>query len=437
MADVQPFRGLRYDPEKVGDLDLVVSPPYDVIDRALQDELYRRSPYNLVRVDFGKGFRGDGETENRYTRAASTFRAWLAGGILVRDDAPSLYYLEEDYRDDLGGPRTRKGFVAAVKLEDPDSGLYRPHEKTLAGPKADRLELMCACEANLSPIFALYDDPAHAVLRGLEAAASQGPPLSAVTAADATVTRLWRVTDVALLEAVSGAMRGKSFFIADGHHRYETALSYRDLRRRAASRLTGAEPWNAVMMYLTNLWAPGLTVFPTHRVVHGLEGFRAPEFLVRLAEHFEVTEVGGSEALLEAMRKSRREGHALGLAAHGDDRLWVLRLRDLGVMDRLLEGRAPAVLRTLDVTVLHSLILERLLGIDEKAQEEQTHLRYVKGSGELLRVVREEDVQVGFLLNPTRIEEVKAVAEQGERMPQKSTFFYPKLATGLLLNPLW
>lgn len=438
MAHIQPLRGLRFDPALAGSLDGLVSPPYDVIDPAQQDELYRRSPHNVVRIDFGKTEPGDGDAENRYSRAGALLGRWVAEGVLARDPEPSLYVLEEDYRDDLGQPRTRKGFVAAVRLEDPESGLYRPHEKTLAGPKADRLDLMRACRANLSPIFGLYDDPEHAVRKGLEASAEASEPLARVAAFDGVVNRLWRVSDPAVLEGVARAMEGKSFFIADGHHRYETALNYRNLMREAHPGYTGQEPWNFVMMYLANLWSPGLTIFPTHRVVHGLPAAAVADLPARLAEHFEVEEVsGGDRGLFDGLRAHRSEGHTFGLAVHADDRLWTLRLRDEAVMDRLLAGRAPAALRTLDVTVLHSLILERILGIDERAQEAQTHLRYVKGSEELLRVVREEDVQLGFLLNPTRVEEVKAVAELGERMPQKSTFFYPKLLTGLVLNPLW
>jgi uncharacterized protein (DUF1015 family) len=438
MAVILPFQGIRYNPSRVDNFDLVVSPPYDVIGGELQDRLYERSPHNIVRIDFGKTQPGDDDRENRYVRAARSFREWLDTGVLIQDRAPSLYYLEEDYRGEFGEPKTRKGFVGRVRLENPDSGLYRPHEKTLAGPKADRLQLTQECRANLSPIFSLYDDPSHAVQRDLERLPLSEGPLITVTTEDGVVTRLWRATDEGLIRGVSAAMQGKSFFIADGHHRYETALNYRGLMRRDTQSYTGNEPWNYVMMYFANLWAPGLTVFPTHRAAFDLGGFELATFLAKAREYFAIEEVdGGLEALLAGLKARRSNRHAFGMVAKGDARLWLLELKGEGVMNRLLSGRMPQVLQTLDVTVLHSLILEKLLGIDEKAQEAQKHLRYVKGSGELLRVVREEDVQVGFLLNPTKVEEVKTVAEQGERMPQKSTFFYPKLATGLVINPLW
>jgi uncharacterized protein (DUF1015 family) len=252
------------------------------------------------------------------------------------------------------------------------------------------------------------------------------------------VTRLWRVADPALIRGVSAAMDRKGFFIADGHHRYETALTYRNLMRESKPGSTGREPWNFVMMYFSNMRAPGLTVFPTHRAVFGLEDFRVERFLSRVREHFTVEDVeGGRRELLERLIAHRAGRHAFGLAVKGEDRLRILVLREEAVMDRLLAGRVPKVLRTLDVTVLHTLLLDRILGIDEGAQERQENLRYVKGSLELLRVVREGECQLGFVLNPTKVEEVKRVAEEGERMPQKSTFFHPKLVTGLVINPLF
>ncbi len=438
MAVILPFRGIRYDAEVVGDLNKLISPPYDVIGAELQEELYRRSPYNIVRVDFGREEPGDGPEENRYSRARATLVEWLRKGVLKRDEEPSLYYTEESYRDEYGQPRVRKGFMAAVRLEDPESGLYRPHERTLAGPKADRLQLMRSSEGNLSPIFSLYDEPDRCLLKGLEGAASRLAPVAEVEIGKGERTRMWRLADPAVVEALARGMIGRSFFIADGHHRYETALTYRNLMRQANPHYTGQEPWNYTLMYLTNMHEPGLTVFPTHRAVFGVPGLEREAFLERAKEYFDVTEVDGGLSALQRLMQGGREGHTVvGVASKGNTRLAGLTLRDPGVMDRLLEGRAAPVLRRLDVTVLHSLVLERLLGIDEKAQEEQRNLRYVKGSEELLRVVAEEEgVQLGFLLNPTLVSQVKAVAEAGERMPQKSTFFYPKLVTGLVGHSL-
>lgn len=439
MAEILPFRGIRFHPGHVPDFDAVVTPPYDVIGPEMQERLYRRSPYNIVRLDYGKILPGDDDVENRYTRAGRYFHQWLATGVLVQEKECSIYYTEQDYAGEFGEPMTRKGFLAAVRLEDPESGLYLPHERTLAGPKADRLRLMQTCRANLSPIFSLYDDPQMRVLRDVETLPLSSPPLITVKMEDGSRTRMWRISDPDRIRAVAAGLSANSFFIADGHHRYETALKYRDLRREEIPTYTGRESWNYVLMYLTNLSAPGLSVLPTHRAVFGLEGLRLETFLERLRQYFDVEEIQGSLLeLMARMRELRGRAHALGFTARGDDRRWLLTLRDEEVMKRLLEGKMAAVLRTLDVTVLHSLILEHLLGVDQKAQEEQRNLSYVKGHEELVRVVQEEPgMQLGFLLNPTRLEEVKAVAEAGERMPQKSTFFFPKLVTGLVIHPLF
>lgn len=438
MAEILPFCGVRYDASVVGDLNCVVSPPYDVIGTDLQAELYARSPFNMVRVDYGRDEADDEPGDNRYTRARGLLREWLRVGALRQDPEPSIYYTEETYQGEFGEPQVRKGFLSAVRLEDPESGLYRPHEKTLAGPKADRLQLMRASRANLSPIFSLYDSPTLELLEALGGHTRGAVPDAEVELSKGERTRMWRISEPAVIETVANGMRGRSFFIADGHHRYETALTYRNLMREATPGYSGREPWNYTLMYLTNLRAPGLTVFPTHRAVFGLEGLDREAFLREARAYFDVAEVeGGLPALQLAMRAAREGRTTIGVAARATGRLWRLTLRDPTVMERLLEGRAAPVLRGLDVTVLHTLVMEEILGINEKAQEEQRNLRYVKGSEELLRVVAEDEgVQLGFLLNPTLVSQVKAVAEEGERMPQKSTFFYPKLVTGLVGYPL-
>ncbi|GAB6062062.1 DUF1015 domain-containing protein [Deferrisoma palaeochoriense] len=438
MAEVLGFRGVRYSPTVVDDFDRVICPPYDVISPELQDELYRRSPYNVVRLEFGKELPGDDDEENRYTRAARTLAEWLRKKVLIQDREPCVYYTEEDYRGEFGEPLTRRGFYAKVRLEDPDSGLYFPHERTLAGPKADRLRLMQAVRANLSPIFSLYDDPQTVVLRDLEAMATGTPPLIRVRSDEGVNIRLWKVADPRLVGEVTRRMADKVFVIADGHHRYETALAYRDQMRRENPEYTGTEPWNYVMMYLSNLSAPGLAVFPTHRVVFGVPADRLAGLDKALGEYFEVEPVPDAETLSARMRELRGKAHAFGLVRKGEPRFCLLTLRDEGVMHRLLRGKMPKVVRTLDVTILHTLILERMLGIDRKAQEEQRNLRYVKGTAELVRQVEEDpEVQFGVLMNPTRIEEVKEAALAGERMPQKSTYFFPKQVTGLVMHLLF
>ncbi len=437
MAEVKGFRGLRYDLSKVGRADGVVCPPYDVIDDALQRTLYARSPYNAVRVEFGGTAPGDDERDNRYTRAGATLREWVARGVLRQDPEPSLYLCEEDYRGEFGESVTRRGFFAAVRLEDPGSGVYHPHERTLAGPKEDRLRLVRACRANLSPIFSLYDDPDEAVEALLLAARGDGAPTLSVRSDDGVAVRLWRVSDPELLHRVARAMADQPFFIADGHHRYETALRYRDEQRVRHPDAGPDAPWNHVMMYLSNMSSPGLTVFPTHRAVFGLPSFDPDGFLGALTRWFRVASVASDAELVERLRALRGRSHAYGLVLPGGHPPRLLELADESVLDGPVFDGMPGPVRHLEVTILHTLILESVLGVDRDAQARQVNLRYVKGHDALFEVVREDPgVQCGFVMNPTPVHRVKEVSLLGERMPQKSTYFYPKMMTGLVMRLL-
>ena len=437
MAEVREFRGIRYNEEKTGDLSLVVAPPYDVIDEELQELLYNQSRYGIVRIDYGKVEYGDDEDENRYTRASYLFREWRREGIFKQDREPSLYYVEEDYKGESGVLTTRCGFLGAVRVKDAESGVYRPHEKTLAGPKADRLSLTHACKANLSPVFSLYDDPDSLIDTTLEAwKSSAGEPVARVRRPDGFEIRMWRIVDDKVIGIVQEVMKDKSFYIADGHHRYETALNYKNEMRAANPGFTTQEPWNFTLMYLVNMHSPGLKVLPTHRAVFGLAGFDGHQFISKLSAMFDVLEIKGELSELHSSLKALRgKEQALGMAINGDPRLFLVKPRQDYDPDRELPSKTPA-LRTLDVTMLHSLIIERILEIDERAQEEQRNLSYVKDAGDLLQTIREGKADIGFFLNPTPVESVKNAAEAGERMPQKSTFFYPKLVTGLVINPL-
>ncbi len=437
MADVRAFTGVRYDTEKSGPLEQLVSPPYDVIGDAQREELYAKSPYAIVRVDYTKPLPADSGDE-KYARAASDYSEWLDRGILIREARPVIYYVEEDYIGEFGRNRTRCGFLAAVRVEDAESGFYRPHEKTLEGPKADRLKLTKATRANLSPVFSLYDDPENIIddcLAGWKKE-NAGEPVYTVVEPDGVTVRMWTVDDDAVAGTIAKAMAPKSFFIADGHHRYETALQYRDEMREANPDCTSEEPWNFLLMYLVNLWSPGLTVLPAHRGAFDLVDFSAEQCIAKLAENFDLDVFDGSvDELIQKLFQQRGQGSFFGMAINGDDRLWFLTLKDDIDLDTVLSRRAPP-LRPLDVTLLHSLIIEDVLGVDEQAQAAHTNLKYVKEASALLEMVKSGEVQAGFFLNPTPVDQVKAVAETGERMPQKSTYFYPKLVTGLLINPL-
>ncbi|MBW7956593.1 MAG: DUF1015 domain-containing protein [Deltaproteobacteria bacterium] len=441
MAAIIPFRGVLYSPAKVGDLNKVMAPPYDVIPPAKQDELYERHPNNVIRLIFGKVFPEDREGSDRYSRAASDFQKWLNEGVLVQDERPCMYYYTQTYSEKDGTRKTRKGFIALSRLMDFGKGIH-PHERTLSGPKADRLRLMQASDANFCSIFSLYSDPTLKANKLLDAAAAGRKPDIDVTDDDGTVNRVWRVDDPKVLNTITESMKEKSLFIADGHHRYETALNYRNMMREKAGNYTGNEPYNYVMMYFSNMDDEGMTIWPTHRVVHSLADFNPDGFLSTCAEYFDIREfrynnsdeAAVRESFLKELNSAGESTVALGLHIRARDIYYLLNIKSPDTMDRVFGGAIPEVFKRLDVTVLHSLIFAKILGMTQEAQEKQENLLYVKSYGEAIAACSNDKNQLVFLLNNTKIEQVKAVAEAGFVMPQKSTYFYPKLLSGLTIN---
>src|SRR6267378_6799443 len=419
MAEVLPVRGLLYDHARAGRFDDLVAPPYDVVSESDRAALEAKSPFNIVRVDLPQGNR-----EEKYRNAARELRRWIEEGILRRDRAPAFYRYHQIFSL-AGRQHTRKGFIGRIRLRRFEERVVLPHERTLSGPRLDRLELSRACRTNLSQVFGLYSDPAGIVDAEFTRLDSTAPAIEARLGG--VVHRIWRLTDGAAHQRIAAAMADKKVYIADGHHRYETMLAIRDeLRPLARSQRSSIEYGS---MFLTRMDDPGLVILPTHRVVHGLEGFQLSRFLERLRQRFEVEELPASSA--EGLREPPRKtpGSYL-LASRG--RYFSVSLRP--GEDASVPGPAP--LRRLDVPILHAFILEEILGIDRSAQERQSNLRYVKDFRGALAESRRPGVQAVFLLNPTRIEQLKAVADALEVMPQKSTFFFPKLASGLLLDPL-
>lgn len=440
MAEIVPFRGVLYNPDKVGDLNKVMAPPYDVISPKKQDELYERHPNNIIRIILGKTSPEDRPGADRYSRSAADLEKWLGEGVLAHDEKPSLYYYTQTYTQD-GSKHTRKGFIGLSRLVDFGKGIH-PHEKTLSGPKADRLKLMQACDANMSCIFTLYSDPVLKVNQLLEAATAGKAPDMDVTDDDGIVNRIWRVDDRQTLDGVIESMKDKSLFIADGHHRYETALNYRNEMREKVGNYTGNEPFNFIMMYFSNMDDEGMTIWPTHRVVHSLKNFDADAFLSRCKEYFDCREfsyASGSEpqvrdAFMQELEKSGKATVSLGLHIRARDIYYLLSFKSNDVMDKVFGDSIPDVFKGLDVTVLHSLVFARILGMTQEAQEKQENLIYVKSYDEAINACSNDQNQLVFLLNATKIEQVKSVALAGFVMPQKSTYFYPKLLSGLTLN---
>lgn len=441
MAKIVPFRALRYNLARIAQPASVMAPPYDVISPELQEDLYRRNPFNVVRLILGKTSEEDTEANNRYTRAAADFQLWQQEGILVRDTEPSVYLYDQQYPVEEGRMVVRRGFMALTRLEDFSSGVVKPHEKTLSGPKTDRLNLTLACGANFSPIFSLYSDPC-CVLEALTRKEKERGPDIEVADDDGVIHRLWRVSDPSIVSKAQGLLDNKPLFIADGHHRYETALNYRNIMREKHRDFTGRELFNYVLMYFANMEDQGMLIFPTHRLVFGLPDFRLQNLLPQLGEFFEVREdavdpadPGSRSAAREKLRTIGGERRTLGLYA-GGEKIYYLTLRDEKVMDRFFDAKSPKALRTLDVSILHRLVLEELLHVTPEAQEQQTNLKYVKNFDEPFELVARGEFQMAFLMNPTRMSEVRDVANAGEKMPQKSTYFYPKLLSGLVINKI-
>ena len=436
MSTIIPFHGTRYDAKVVGDVKQVVAPPYDIIDAAGQKALHDRHPQNIIRLELGLDQPGDSPAHNRYTRAASTLRDWLKSGALKRDEQPTLYYHTIEYTPPYapaGSPtKILKGFLATVKLEALDSGHIYPHENTRSAAKTDRLNLLEACKTNFSPIWSLYSDPQGTVL-GLLESAVKGKPASIDFRDDVGFRQqLWAVTDPSVLKHAVEALRSKPLFIADGHHRYETALNYQKLRRQQAGAPTGLHSYDSVLMLLTALEDPGLTVLPTHRVtttvlpsydrVQSLLGttFELQEFPFTAA-----TQAATRAKFIEAMRTTGRTVPVFGLALKGDSRYVTLCLKPAHRPPPQASPRAK-----LDVSLLQQLVVTTLC----PTQEEQEAILYTKDDHEALDWVAKGSGTGALLLNATKVSEVQAVATAGERMPHKSTYFFPKPLTGLVIN---
>ncbi|MDD5263906.1 MAG: DUF1015 domain-containing protein [Candidatus Bipolaricaulis sp.] len=429
MAEIRAFRGVRYDPKKIGSLTDVVTPPYDRVPEDVQTALYARSPLNMVRIIKGRAEPGDDERNNVYTRAARTFQEWLASGVLVRDPEPSLYVYHQEYT--FAGERlVRKGVMGLAKLE-PEK--VHAHEKTLKGPKEDRLKLMRASEANFEHVFMLYNDAKRAADRALAAAIADRTPDMTAEDADRNQHRVWRISDPKTIAAVETALRDKDLYIADGHHRYETSVNYmRECRERGWTP-AAPESFDTRLMTLFNVAEPGMSIRPIHRMVHGIPGFEPEVFLAKATERFAVAR----SASFEDMEKAVRAGsgrHTFGFYARGVAA--TLQLRDERVMDELIGGAWSNDYRRLDVSILHAAILEPLLGIDAKALEDQTNINYSVTLEKGKKGVESGTEQMFFLLNATSADEVVRVADHGEKMPQKSTDFYPKLLTGLVFSKM-
>jgi uncharacterized protein (DUF1015 family) len=424
MAEIRPLHALRYDPSVVGPLADVTAPPYDVIDAEGRAALIARSPFNVVAVDLPVA--EPGGPADPYKSAGELFESWQLQGALVRDREPAIWAHTQDYTGPDGVAHTRRGFFCRVRIAEYGAGRVRPHERTHPGPKEDRLRLTRATRANVSPVFSLFSDPSDAAWRAL-APATEQEPWADITDADGTVHRLWPVRDPGAIAAVEAATRDAELLIADGHHRYETMRTY-------AEEIGGEGDHRFILMCLVALEDPGLTVFPTHRLLGGLDGERRAALQEAMRRDFEIVEVPPERIAPPERAPGARTPLELGYIDR-DGRPLRLTLKDQAIADAALPGMSEAY-RKLDTGVLEALLLKGALGLSDEDISHLNGLFYARSTEEALRMVRDGEYDAAFFMRPTPVEEVRDVAAEGENMPPKSTFFYPKLLTGLLFNPL-
>jgi uncharacterized protein (DUF1015 family) len=432
MAEVRPFRGLMYNARKVS-LEKVVTQPYDKISRDMQERYYALDPHNIVRVILGRNLEGDTAGNNVYTRAAATLREWRGAGVI--EPMPDLSFVACFQRFTIPGTteqRLRKGFIGLGRLEDYSSKIVFPHERTLAGPKQDRLQLLRHTKTHFEQIFMLYEDPEKRIDALLDSAAQARPDIEVTDEYGVTHT-LWILNDPAIAGEIQAAMNGKKLIIADGHHRYETALAYRDEQRaQGGNSADAAYDW--LPMTFFNIHTPALTVLPTHRIVQRLQIFSSAKFFEHASEFFDIEPApSAAEAFAGALIEAGRSRLTIGVAAEGGRRCALLRLKESNLAS-VMSDLSPRQ-RALDVVVLHRLLIERCLGVTEEAVKHESNISYVREFDAALKAVA-SGAQVAFLLNPVRLEQMRDIVYEGNVMPQKSTDFYPKVLSGLLLYSL-
>ena len=458
MADIYPFRALRYDSNRVSPSS-VVTQPYDKISPAMQDRYYDASPYNLVRIILGKSTAHNNDADNVYTRAAASLKNWRREGVLQQDPKPAIYYYTQRFTVPAsaigahGAPVEfeRRGFIAAGRIHDYTDGVVFRHEQTLAKPKSDRLNLLRTTKAHFGQIFMLYSDPHDEIGMLLENSVLEvSPGGTRQSAADAVLSvepdiavtdeygvfhRVWCVSDPKVVEAVQKKMQDKKLIIADGHHRYETALNYRNERRAAATSPhkpkegSNGAPFELVMMTLVNMDSRGLVILPTHRVVHSLKNFEREKFLERARKFFEVVPFSGS-CEQKMARLHEAGGHGTTLLAASGDECFLMHFRPDSA-DEVLKS-VPQLQRQLDVVALHKVVLEHVLGLSEESIRNQENISYHREPEEALKKVK-EGANIAFLMNPIKMEQLREITFAGGVLPQKSTDFYPKMLSGLTI----
>jgi len=435
MAHIQPFRGLRYNPIKFCDLSDVITAPYDRIHEAEQAHYYEQSAYNLVRIIQGLRTPEDDENNNVYTRARGYMLNWIAEEVLLRDPEPALYVIEQRFTTQDGIEHVRRGLTAALALSPFEDKLVLPHERTLSGPKVDRLSLTEATQASWGHVFMLYPDPENTVDGLLQPFLdSHMPALVRESVIEPEIEQnFWVVNDPTVIAEVTAAMReANPLIIADGHHRYETALAYRDRMLQAQPSAPAGAAFNYALVTLVSMSDPGLVVLPTHRLIHSYTAMESSELLAALQPIFTIESVSTLEEVQHAMAEATPDRPRFGFY---DGSYRVLTLAGLETVERALPDRDPAI-RGLDVTILHELVLERTMGLTKESVARRENIDYLRDPMTGISAVDRGEANFLFMLNPTRMDQIRACTAAGERMPQKSTDFYPKVISGLVMLPL-
>lgn len=442
MAITAPFNGLTYNFHVIQNYSNLVAPPYDVISEEQQEAYYRADPRNVIRLILGKKKKGDTDWDNRYTRAAAFFKRWESEGTLIGIDQPSIYVTSLEYDTEDGETRrTRWGVILLVRIEDPDSGIILPHEKTFSAHKDDRLKLIRSCEAQFSQIFGLYEDPDNRVINHCKKALDFSPQIS-FDFNDGTRHRMWILQRPSLFKRIADVLSEKSIFIADGHHRYETSRNFRNIMRTKYGRRSSNRSYEYVMMYLSGMSDEGLSILPSHRLIKHVSDFQIQPFFEVIKKWFDITEVPFSSTtssmistdLKERLDQAGRHSTSIIFCLNGINRFYLLSLKS-GSREEMGEDLNPS-LKKLDVLVLSRFILQKGLGFTKDDLDNDGVFHYQSSMKKAISQVQSGEYQMAFLLNPTRIEHVKEIASNRLVMPRKSTYFYPKILTGMVFNKI-
>lgn len=425
MAEIKGYKGLRFNCEKAGKIEELVCPPYDIISDQQREEYIKTNPHNIIRLELPKG-------DDKYNKAAEILNDWLEKGILVKEDKPAIYIYEEEFTA-YGERKAIKGIICRVKLEEFSKGIILPHEFTLSKAKEDRLNLMKATNCNFSQIYSLYMDGGKNTLGKIDSLSKSEPDIQ-LQDNDNVTHRMWIIKDEKAIADICSDFTDRKLYIADGHHRYETALNYRNYLREQGLAKEG-DACDYQMMMLVDMEHPGLVVFPTHRLVRNLDSFNAEKVIDGCKEYFDVTEHSDINTIESTLMELYNQGKKAYAFYCGGSSYKLLVLKDTNIIKKLLPNASTAT-QQLDVTILHTLILEKIFGIDAENMAKQINLTYTKIFDEAISSVQQGNSQCAFILNPTRVSEIREVASNGEKMPQKSTYFYPKMITGLVMNQL-